>query len=601
MNSQTPNDEFQTIQELCSKGRFDEARPKLEAFIGKYPEFSEAYRVKAQLMMDAGQIDDAIDVNIEALKHDPKNAWALVLMGNLYSRYKGDFATAQTYYDKVLEYCPENTIALNNVAGLMMERKDYQRAIPIFEGILKNDKKYANSYYGLAICRYYLKDFRGSFDAAVQGSLMGEIRTENPKIMDELHGIMMGASAAMEKSTNYLNVVLGVKDEYEADTHIPVHIEEDKDLKVSAMAEYNVSHNRNYQLIKYNPQLKYTEHLMLHELMHLQMNAEASAVHANKLVTSTAENRLAFNHNFAAWNKQLLKRLPHSKVNEFMNQLMQGLVLQLMNCPLDLFVEQRLYDKYPIARAIQLLSLMEQETQNIQAIRQSAGHLPPAIVRASKIMNIVSSMHIEHLYGLRFYQEYKPTRAEFELAKDLYDEYQAYHDYKPGEEYELVMYFAEALGMEQYLTLVDEDEYRNIHCTEPEEEPKDDGLSTEQKARQDEFYAKHKDGEDPMQTMMMTMYMVGALEYFEGQTKQQVRQTAMEIAMIGAGGISPEKRSGYRVPSIPDKDFGGYQLLAYYYVSFALAAPEVLPSLQLPFDSAWKAAQQMWEARKKRS
>lgn len=101
-----------------------------------------------------------------------------------------------------------------------------------------------------------------------------------------------------------------------------------------------------------------------------------------------------------------------------------------------------------------------------------------------------------------------------------------------------------------------------------------------------------------MKTMMMSMYMLGALEYFDGMDKMDIKKIAFEIAMIGTTGISPDKKSGYKVPSIPGKDFGGYQLLAYYYVSWALAIPEMLASLNLPFDNAWAAAQQMWKKKK---
>ena len=125
------------------------------------------------------------------------------------------------------------------------------------------------------------------------------------------------------------------------------------------------------------------------------------------------------------------------------------------------------------------------------------------------------------------------------------------------------------------------------------------GLSLEErKKNQDDFYAQNKDGEDPMKTMMMSMYMLGALEYFDGMDKMEIKKIAFEIAMIGTTGISPDKKSGYKVPSIPEKDFGGYQLLAYYYVSWALAIPEMLASLGLPFDTAWATAQEMWKKKK---
>ena len=67
-----------------------------------------------------------------------------------------------------------------------------------------------------------------------------------------------------------------------------------------------------------------------------------------------------------------------------------------------------------------------------------------------------------------------------------------------------------------------------------------DGLSDEQKANQDRFYEQHKDGEDPAKTMMMAMYMLGALELFDSKPKEFIQNVAFEIATLGMRGISPE-------------------------------------------------------------
>jgi len=48
---------------------------------------------------------------------------------------------------------------------------------------------------------------------------------------------------------------------------------------------------------------------------------------------------------------------------------------------------------------------------------------------------------------------------------------------------------------------------------------------------------------------------------------------------------------------MPEKEFGGYQLLAWYYVSWARAIPEKLKSLGLPFDKAYETALQMYHAK----
>lgn len=608
--------EFNEITALCEKRQFKEAHSRLELFLKKHSRHSEGYRILAQMEMEAGNIDKAIDIDIEALRCNPKNIWALILMGNLYSKYKDNYEIGRTYYDSVLKYSPDNFIAINNVAALMMENEDYESAIPLFEKSLEGDKKYANAYYGLAICYYNQRENQKAFDTALKGCLLADIRSENPQVMDELHKIMLASAHAVVESTNYMNVVLGIKDEIEMKYNQKIEIEEDDTLDLSAKLEYGPTHHRDYHLIKYNPKKPFMEHLAIHEMMHLQMNLEADKVNNNKVIISNNDNVIAFRTKYAAWIKKLVNRFDHSKAMDVVEQIHKGYMLQVMNCPLDLFVEKRMYDKYPIVRAIQLLSLMEQETYNIKAIKgsENSKFVPFDIVQNSKVMNIVTSMHFEHLFGLRFYQEYKPTRAQFDQAKDFYDEFLAYDDYKPGEEYELVEYFMDSLHAERFMSILPlsdyfDDSFDRMEKTKAmrdaalgEDAPVGgnsfDGLTEEQKKNQDDFYAQNKDGEDPMKTMMMSMYMLGALEYFDGMDKMEIKKIAFEIAMIGTTGISPDKKSGYKVPSIPEKDFGGYQLLAYYYVSWALAMPEMLASLGLPFDTAWATAQEMWKKKK---
>lgn len=608
--------EFNEITALCEKRQFKEAHSRLEQFLKKHSRHSEGYRILAQMEMEAGNIDKAIDIDIEALRCDPKNIWALILMGNLYSKYKDNYEIGRTYYDSVLKYSPDNFIAINNVAALMMENEDYISAIPLFEKSLEGDKKYANAYYGLAVCYYNQRENQKAFDTALKGCLLADIRSENPQVMDELHKIMLASAHAVVESTNYMNVVLGIKDEIEMKYNQKIEIVKDDTLDLSAKLEYGPTHHRDYHLIKYNPKKPFMEHLAIHEMMHLQMNLEADKVNSNKVIISNNDNVIAFRTKYAAWIKKLVNRFDHSKAMDVVEQIHKGYMLQVMNCPLDLFVEKRMYDKYPIVRAIQLLSLMEQETYNIKAIKgsENSKFVPFDIVQNSKVMNIVTSMHFEHLFGLRFYQEYKPTRAQFDQAKDFYDEFLAYDDYKPGEEYELVEYFMDSLHAERFMSILPlsdyfDDRFDRMEKTKAmrdaalgEDAPVGgnsfDGLTEEQKKNQDDFYAQNKDGEDPMKTMMMSMYMLGALEYFDGMDKMEIKKIAFEIAMIGTTGISPDKKSGYKVPSIPEKDFGGYQLLAYYYVSWALAIPEMLASLGLPFDTAWATAQEMWKKKK---
>lgn len=93
--------------------------------------------------------------------------------------------------------------------------------------------------------------------------------------------------------------------------------------------------------------------------------------------------------------------------------------------------------------------------------------------------------------------------------------------------------------------------------------------------------------------MAVVMFTVDALQYFATMPKDKIKQVAIEIAMIGTGGINPSAGNNYNVRSIPGKEFSGYHLLAYYYVSWKLAIPEMLNELKLPFDKEYELAQQL--------
>jgi tetratricopeptide (TPR) repeat protein len=52
-----------------------------------------------QILSDEGDQEEAINCLIDALRWDSKNAWALVMMGNIFAKYKNDIPTAMKYYD----------------------------------------------------------------------------------------------------------------------------------------------------------------------------------------------------------------------------------------------------------------------------------------------------------------------------------------------------------------------------------------------------------------------------------------------------------------------------------------------------------------------
>ena len=62
--------------------------------------------------------------------------------------------------------------------------------------------------------------------------------------------------------------------------------------------------------------------------------------------------------------------------------------------------------------------------------------------------------------------------------------------------------------------------------------------------------------------------------------------------MQGTQGYRPDK-DDYRINSIKGKTFSGYHILAYYYVSWMLALPEMVSQLNLPYEEEYKLATTM--------
>ena len=167
----------------------------------------------------------------------------------------------------------------------------------------------------------------------------------------------------------------------------------------------------------------------------------------------------------------------------------------------------------------------------------------------------------------------------------------------------MIEYFVESFNMEDLIEIKDENLVTSgmkadLSLKGDLQDMADDALSAEDvDVANADFALKHQDGANPAETMMMSMYMLGAMEYFDTLEQRDVHRIALEIAMVGVTGIHPEKK--YSIKSIPDKEFGGYELLAYYYVSWARAIPDKLDDLGLPFSKAYESALQLYNGKHK--
>ncbi len=590
--------DFDKAMDLCNRHEFNKAEVIINDIIKRCPLHADAHRALAQIKMEQGNLDIAFDSNIESLRIDPTNLYSLLLMGNICMKMK-NLEAADNYYKKVLQYHPDNVMALNNTAGSYLQRQEFDKAIEIFKRILEMDDSYLNTYYGLALAYYNQHKYNDAFEFAVKGMKKGVDRPQDRAVRDEIQKLAMTVARQITKDFDFeieigkqlkLLESLGTK---------PIHLDKNaKNLPVSARLEYSVAHHRDHEVIKINPDKKYHEHLAIHEMKHLEMYLKAKSLGRNKLIISGEKELNAF----TKWiNPQLAKlrsRFSEEDIKQIISQLHNGIMVQAMNSPLDLFVESMIYDDFPAMRPLQMLSLVDMYIENIDSVAKASKTLiPQKVVSANRIMNIIGALQLQDLYGFNLAPHFKPTPAEMKMAKDLYEEWEAYKndsELKPGDEYELLEYFTEQLGLDEFITMVDEMHFNDLSIPNKDDLPKEATDPEIGQAQNESFQEQHPDGQDPVETMMMSMYMLGALKELHAMPKENVHRIALEIAMVGMTGISP-KNKGYKINALPGRKFGGYEFLAYYYVSWAIAIPDRVNDLGLPFRNAYLAALDMYD------
>jgi hypothetical protein len=334
----------------------------------------------------------------------------------------------------------------------------------------------------------------------------------------------------------------------------------------------------------------------MHELVHLDFVIQARKVELNQLFTSTQQHKNAFIKTLQFSIIKLKKRtISEEAISNFCNGMFDGLNLQAYNTPIDLFIEDFLYHEFSELRAYQFVSLYTLIQEGIKAVTDATiiEFSPAMVLSKSKIYNLVNGLQFKSLFGLDFIKDFNATPAELRKAEEFYIEFLEYKDNRqPGEEFELVLHWAEDLQIDQYFQLISENQYRkgsdiDSFMTNFEKDPF--GVEEKDPFKEREMEKFQKTQENIGLNMAVVMFMVDALQYFQNMPADAIKKIAFEIAMQGTQGFDPNQKN-YIIGSIANKRFSGYHILAYYYVSWMLAIPEMVSQLQLPFEEEYKVA-----------
>ena len=579
--------EYKKVLSLCEKGRYAEAKPLLKKLIDLNPTNSEYNRIMGQILSDEGDQDEAINYLIDALRWNPSNGWALLMMGNIFAKFKNDFDTALKYFDQALIANTNDHISLSNIGYLLMEQNKLEEAKKYLWESIRIKVEYPNTHFSLALIAEKEDDLSSAFYNTIQAikfSTLKETLYQNAvKQAFALANRIITKGDGKKIFREYRH-----KLEFEVDKEI--EILEDAAINTSAKIEFAENYERTKHVVKYKPGAKAVEHLVMHELVHLEFVTQARKENLNQIFVSTQQQKAIFVKTLDTTKKKF-KKIGISEENtvKYCDSLFTGLNLQVYNAPIDLFIEDFLYNEFPELRPYQFISLYTLLQEGLEAVtnKKIVDLSPTEILSKSKVYNMVGALQFSALYGIDFTKDFNATATEKKQAQTFYDEYLQYQkDRQPAEEYELVTNWAADLQLQNNFELLDENEYRKKRTdidsllSSIEKDPYDMQSGTPYQERAMDKFQKSQ--EEIGLNMAVVLFMQAALNYFKDLPLKKIKEIAFEIAMKGTEGYNP-KRTDYTIDLIPDKQFSGYQILAWYYVSWSLAIPEAVSQLGLNY------------------
>jgi Tfp pilus assembly protein PilF len=453
------NKVYQSALYLASKGAYDRAKVIIKPLLDEGTQNAELFRVYGQCLAEEGDKEGAMDYLIDALKWDPNHTESLIVMGNLYAEGKGDLETAQVFFDKVMELEPDNYLALNNIGGVLSKSGQLEQGAVFFKRALEAEPNFPFALYGLALTSFKTADYAECFDYCCRAMSSAGKDPQFRTLIRPIRGLMIEAASYYAETVTAEELYHGLHQELENATGRLIEIEPSDNIPTAAKLEVAEYKKRDVHRVLYKPEYSAVAHLIMHELIHLELIIEARAIDENQLFLAQNKEVQFFRGRTGAAQKRLAKAgFDESRIDGFLDMLFHGINSQIYNAPIDLFIEQRLYERYPALRPIQFLSLLKLNQEAVEgANTESAKVYSPRFVRDANItLSFTQLFLFRELFGLDMTGEIKEPRL-YKKAEKLYADYLNMRaDKEPGEEYDLVRWWGEDLELEGMYRLVGE-------------------------------------------------------------------------------------------------------------------------------------------------
>jgi tetratricopeptide (TPR) repeat protein len=511
------------------------------------------------------------------------------MLANVYAKFKSDFNTAMKYYDKALEINPDDFLAISNIGANLYVADRLEEAERYLLHSHSLNPNFANTSMALAQLYYRKEEIQKSMEFAILA--VKNSKSDHPlkdfsiKFLTDISGSYIGnkkGTKIFNEFRQYLEERSGKRIDLELDTTIAMF------AKIE-IAEY---YNRDRHIIKHQKFSAGMEHLLMHELVHLEFILDARQSNANKLFTSNNQNKANFLCDIDSFILKLNKKgFTGETVEHVIDKMFVGLNLQLFNTPIDLFIEDYLFNHFPGLRPVQFFSLLEMYKSYCDGLNiPDRGNFAPALVsEVNVILILVMFYQFTDLYGIDLTPKIKCSNYEKRISKELYNDW-LYERYSHigGSEYDLLEKWGKVLKLQSYFSLIDEEDHLSaIEDEEIQQSIKDDYMRILDKIANDPYNTKDPEfiehegktldlNDSPAGSMAVTMYCVDAMTTFFGQPYEFIQKVGFEIAALGAYGIDHnDNEKKFHLSSLPDKTFTGLHLLSIMYVAFQHIDPNL--------------------------
>lgn len=438
----------------------ERAAQLLTRLLGQAPDHVDARRGLGIAYGNLGQMDAAEAELKAAVNLAPGDAYAFILLGDLYFQAHEDADAAERLYARAIAAKPDDPQVLTDIATAFIERAQPEKAHRYFDMALAADPANPMALLGKALSFNMQDDTAASMNAldALYEALEAVEFGTSP-LFGEAWVLYLELSSRIAERDHdaAMAYVVDWRDRLVGEGGVAIELIEDPDIGdefETAIAWHEPDRTRHE--VRYQGKSREAiPHHIAHGLQAIVLEMEARAAGRGRVFRTTPEIRAdaarAVEADVEAMRREGTLGAAHDL---FMETVIYGMANMIYTLPLTFVIESRLYREHPALRAVQVVSLGArlQRNENLIEYPRFQEILPRLVFNVEVAMNAALAFFVDDLFGgvTGYSLSYKGTpfyregRRLFKIWQDIEREY------RPGDEYELVDRFAAALRLQRW-------------------------------------------------------------------------------------------------------------------------------------------------------